>query len=391
MRRNDFLAVLALFGFAFLVRHATFGNPTLEPDESFYLLVGIKMHDGLLPYVDIYDRKPFGLFVIYYLITFVTEQPAGYQIVATLFAGATAVVIYLFRPDRYGVLGGFLYLAGLNLVFGNGGQSPVFYNLLIAVAALMVRRDRHVLMAMVLCGIAITIKHSAVFESIWLGLYAMRTRPWRYMPKMVALGCLPFALTVLPFLGHLQTFWDCVISAPLDNDVQSPVLGLKRLIEAFPVVVTGFGGLLLAKNRAFLGGWIGFTILSFLAIPNYYPHYLLPAILPLSIAATHLRWGVLPFLALAIWMKWPFDYERTHQARIEFERLDRAVAAQQGVLAVRHGPVLLYRDRAMPHNVWQPMGEIVIDLCDEADFLYLPREQTFGVCITRGGMRIDPE
>lgn len=100
MKKADWIAAALIIAFAFLIRSATFGNPTLEPDESFYLLVGIKMHDGLLPYVDIYDRKPFGLFVIYYLVTFISHDPAGYQVLATLFASATGVVIYAFDQQR---------------------------------------------------------------------------------------------------------------------------------------------------------------------------------------------------------------------------------------------------------------------------------------------------
>ena len=126
MKKADWIAAALIIAFAFLIRSATFGNPTLEPDESFYLLVGIKMHDGLLPYVDIYGRKPFGLFVIYYLVTLISHDPAGYQVLATLFASATGVLIYAFDRSNGGIVAGCLYIAGLSLVFGNGGQAPVF-------------------------------------------------------------------------------------------------------------------------------------------------------------------------------------------------------------------------------------------------------------------------
>lgn len=383
MYRKQIVAFAILVATAFALRHATFGNPTLEPDESFYLLVGIKMHQGLLPYVDIYDRKPFGLFALYYLIAAVTEHPAGYQVFATIFAGLTACVIYLFRQDRFGILAGILYLAGLNLMFGNGGQAPVFYNLFIAVAAWLVANGRHVFVAMLLCGIAITIKHSAVFESIWLGLYAAKAMRWRQVPIMIGLGALPFALTTLPFLDDLPLFWAAVIEAPLSNAAKSPSLILLRLIEAFPILLPGLAGFLLAGRRLFLGGWLVATMISFVAIPNYFPHYFLPAMVPLAILASELRWGVAPFIAIAIVMKWPFDYDRTRRARAEFDRLDRALAMQRGTLAVRTGPVLLYRHRPMPRNVWEPSGDLSVDRCERADYLYMPRQQTIGVCITR--------
>ncbi|MDR7101387.1 hypothetical protein [Croceicoccus sp. BE223] len=381
MTKRDWIAAALIAGFAFLIRSATFGNPTLEPDESFYMLVGIKMHDGLLPYIDIYDRKPFGLFLIYYLIAFISHDPAAYQVVATLFAATTGFVIYAFSRSAGGIAAGCLYLAGLALLFGNGGQAPVFYNLLVAAAGWLIFFNRKVGLAMILCGAAITIKHSAVFEAIFLGLYAMRNRPLRDAVKFVALGCFPFALTALPFLSHFDRFWACVFLAPIDNEAKSAVLIAKRLIEAFPVVFAGLAGLALSRHRLFLSGWLLATALSFVAVPNFYPHYLLPMLVPLSIASARLGFGTIPFVLLAVWMHWPFDFERTKQARAEFARLDKALSNYPGRLAVNTGPVLLYRNRSMPYDVWHPQGDVIVDRCDRADFLYMMRQSAIGVCI----------
>ena len=46
-------------------RAQTFGNPVIGFDEQFYLLVGDRMIHGAIPFVDIFDRKPIGLFLIY--------------------------------------------------------------------------------------------------------------------------------------------------------------------------------------------------------------------------------------------------------------------------------------------------------------------------------------
>ena len=46
-------------------RTQTFGNPLLGFNEQFYLLFGDRMaHGGVLPFIDIFDRKPCGLFLI---------------------------------------------------------------------------------------------------------------------------------------------------------------------------------------------------------------------------------------------------------------------------------------------------------------------------------------
>ena len=49
---------------ALLTRVSTFGDTGYHNDELLYFLVGQRMHDGLLPYVDIWDRKGPGLFLI---------------------------------------------------------------------------------------------------------------------------------------------------------------------------------------------------------------------------------------------------------------------------------------------------------------------------------------
>ena len=92
--RRYALFVMAVVAVALLTRFQQFGNPIVHIDEQFYLLVGDRMLHGALPYVDIWDRKPIGLFLIYAAI----RELGGsgilqYQLVATGFAIATALVV----------------------------------------------------------------------------------------------------------------------------------------------------------------------------------------------------------------------------------------------------------------------------------------------------------
>ena len=65
----------------------SFGNPVIgsdEGDEQFYLLVGDRMLHGLLPYVDVWDRKPVGLFLVYAAIRLLGGEGIWqYQLAAT--------------------------------------------------------------------------------------------------------------------------------------------------------------------------------------------------------------------------------------------------------------------------------------------------------------------
>ena len=176
MQAAWFLAV------ALLTRAAIFGDTNYHNDELFYFLAGHRMQDGLLPYVDVWDRKGPGLFLTYWLIAGVSRSVIAYQLSATLFAAATAYIanrIALPFAGRLGaLLAATLYLFLLPLFSGSGGQAPIFYNLFIAIAALIVFSKLSVLrlgkvgwpihMAMFSAGFAITFKQTAVFEGLFL-------------------------------------------------------------------------------------------------------------------------------------------------------------------------------------------------------------------------------
>lgn len=175
---------LVLFTFfSLVVRCQTFGNPVLGYDEQFYLLMGDRMLHGALPYVDLFDRKPVGLFLIFAAI----RELGGdgfiqYKIVASLFAAATGYGIYrIAKPVSSGFAGGAvgaLYILWLNLMEGVGGQAQVFYNLPVLLAAALTWRAidtrRHIVAkgsgAMLLIGVALQIKYTAVFEGVFFGI-----------------------------------------------------------------------------------------------------------------------------------------------------------------------------------------------------------------------------
>ncbi|HEY6869481.1 MAG TPA: hypothetical protein VI199_06960, partial [Novosphingobium sp.] len=223
------LALLAVV--ALVLRWSTFGDPDLAADETFYHTVGLAMHHGALPYVDVWDRKPLGLFILYWAITGISPAPLAYQIAACVSATLTAftigAIVRGWSGPQGSVLAGVAYLAWLTPLFGFGGQSPVFYNLLIACAALLVLRAKPALasgrrsgragLAMLLAGAAITIKSSAVFEGAWLGLVCVAAarqsnRPMIWIVARAAnwalLGAAPSLVIALYYavIGHWPEF-----------------------------------------------------------------------------------------------------------------------------------------------------------------------------------------
>ena len=64
--RRDILAPLAVFVLVALATRAPwFGDPVADFDEQIYSLIGWRMNHGDLPFVEVWDRKPFGLFALF--------------------------------------------------------------------------------------------------------------------------------------------------------------------------------------------------------------------------------------------------------------------------------------------------------------------------------------
>ena len=131
------LAALLILAVAVATRIVAWWNPVPHVDDQFYLLAGQELIDGHWPYVDVWDRKPLGLFLIYAAIAWIGGgSMVALNFIATAFAAATAWVVRAiglrFASPAGATLGALAYLFTIPLVGGQTGQSPVFYNLLMA-------------------------------------------------------------------------------------------------------------------------------------------------------------------------------------------------------------------------------------------------------------------
>ena len=315
-------AFLILAAFTLLTRGWILGDPVVNIDEQFYLMVGDRMLHGSLPYVDIWDRKPVGLFLIYALACRVFANPViGYQLMAAISVILTSWMLFAMarRATSFwpALAGGASYPAWLLVFGGIGGQSPVFYNLPMALAAawtlrLVVQPESRRFAwqgcaIMVLCGLAIQIKYTALFEGIffgltllWLGwqrggsLFVMAGNAMIWMlsavlPTLAALG-------VYAAMGHGQAF--------IQANFLSALADAKFFLEAFirlAALTFGVFPLLLCvgivwRRRGDMPGptpgaamwllaWAGASYAGILAYGVWYDHYLLPLLLPLSVLA----------------------------------------------------------------------------------------------------------
>ena len=311
-------AGLVLAALTLVTRVWIFGNPVIGIDEQFYLLAGERMLHGALPYVDIWDRKPIGLFLIYALANRSFADPViGYQLLSAVSVALTSWFLFAiarrFAGYAASLAAAAAYPAWLLVFAGVGGQSPTYYNLpMIAGAALlltiMARQDDRRLTTtgcgiMVLCGIALQIKYSAVFDGIFFGLtllWAGWRRGWP-LARLAATGLVWIACALAPTLaawaaylamGHGDAFIQANFRS-IFGDVNSLGLSLLRLfglnVGLSPFWICAW----LAWRRrergnaamAWLFAWSAASFAGFLVFGVYYDHYVLPLLLPLCLVA----------------------------------------------------------------------------------------------------------
>jgi len=387
-RRPLLCAFAALLLLALLLRSALFGDPFAGYDEQFYLLTGDRLLHGSLPYVDIWDRKPIGLFLIYAAIRLLGgDGILQYQLVAAAFVAATGFLIALHvrrrLPLAAAVACGALYVLWTGAMGGESGQSPLFYNLPMAAAALLVihavpqiatrRGFLRASAAMALCGVALTIKTTAIFESAFFGLVLTAAiwkaaGPARAIPAALAwmvLGAAPFltALGVYAWLGQLDAFWFAnATSAALRHDGFSWRSGwflLLTLAPLGPLALAALAGQRHAAEppatplweRRFLIGWLIAAAIGFAAIGYFYHHYALPLLVPLTIAGGRfLAFSPHRKLALALFAFYPATQQiLLNRVLVAEDRSDAAALGaaipprvQTECMLVFSGPPILY-------------------------------------------------
>jgi hypothetical protein len=324
--RRGIAALLLLVALA--IRAWDFGNPVIDADEQYYLLVGDRMLHGAVPYIDLWDRKPIGLFALFAAIRLLPgDGVLAYQLCATAAAWATALVVALaagtLGANRRGAFAaGVVYLSGISLLSGGGGQAPVFYNLPMAIAGLLTLRlpakaaDRQIgaivasgITACLLSGIAIQMKYTPMFEGAFFGLahlwflHRAGARAGRMIGGMllwVAMGLAPTLAAAGWYFARgpaaFDAFWFAnVTSIALRPGYPAGRLAIRLLgilAQLLPLLVaaaitwrchrrTGFASQ--AVTIAFV--WTAAATVGFLIIGTFFDHYGLPLVTPLAILA----------------------------------------------------------------------------------------------------------
>ena len=311
---------LGLLLLALLLRAGTLGDPLHGFDEQFYLLVGDRMvHAQALPMVDIFDRKPLGLFLIAAAACLGPGDPLiPFQLLALGAATGTACLIHALVRRSAGLRaawgGASLYLAWLAFLENDGAQAQVFMNAFMGFAAWLTARAvagprlpvAHASAAMLSAGLALQIKPSCVFEAVFFGLALLwcahregtRTRRLAGLALLwIAAGLLPSlaAFAAYAALGHAPAFLFAQFVSPLAK-LPDPA-GVTRVgalqiaaILALPAILAGMAPRALTAQaraeRRFVYAWLAAALLGLAAWGVFTsPQYAAGALLPLAVAA----------------------------------------------------------------------------------------------------------
>ncbi len=328
---------------ALAIRSWDFGNPAIDADEQYYLLVGDRMLHGAVPYIDLWDRKPIGLFALFAAIRVLPgDGILAYQLLATAAAWATALVVAAAARElganrRGAFAAGVVYLAGISLLSGGGGQAPVFYNLPMAVAALLTLRlpasavsarigaiVTSGTVACLLAGIAIQMKYTPMFEGAFFGLAHLwfLHRAGARVGTMSAAALLWIAMGLAPTLAAIawylakgpaafDAFWFAnVTSIALRPGYPVGRLAIRLigiLAQLLPLIVAAAiswrrrprAGVA-AETMTIAFVWAAAATVGFLIIGTFFDHYGLPLVAPLAVLAAPTLGRSWRMLALAL-------------------------------------------------------------------------------------------
>lgn len=322
------LLLVALF--ITLLRALYFNNPAVNIDEQFYLMATDRwLNHGQLPFVDIWDRKPIGIFLIYApAVVWFKNGVLGYQLLGLAATLATAAVVYrmgLWFGGRFAAFAAAVFYGAILMLWsGAGGQTPVFYNLFTALGAYLILKVLHrpdlegraivasFLGAALLFGGALQIKYICVFEICALslvGLSALLAERRLTLPQtaalafgMVLLGLAPTAAAgaVYAAIGHWQEFWFSNFVSIFSKKSWRFSIGMYLLTVAsalvYGVIFWIFAGIALARGLAdrpavagykwlvlALAGWLAAAVFGALMLGNPILHYFLPTAAPLAL------------------------------------------------------------------------------------------------------------
>ena len=206
---------IVLLGIVFVLHVPMFTTPVWDNDEAFIATVAEVMSHGGDLYVDVFDRKPPAVFLLYqgtFAVTGTSELWAPRLLgVASLAATAGLVATFARRRfgDRAAVIAGVLAALTTATLLPRDAQSANFEVFMLpGIAAAMVLADRRRPgWAGLALGVAACVKQTALTTLLPLVWVAWRDRRWRSIGLVVGATAIPLVVAALVYGPRDFVFW----------------------------------------------------------------------------------------------------------------------------------------------------------------------------------------
>ena len=386
--RQFWLATIFLALFAVVLRGVWWGDPVAEFDEQLYSFIGWRMTHGELPYVDWWDRKPFGLFAIFGLAHLIGgPQAIAFQLMAWAFAVTGALLVFdiarRLSGQFAGAIAGAIFLVLLSAYGSMSGQSEAFWVPMITGMVWLLADPDHpaarkrALWAMLLGGMALQVKYTVIPQCIVLGGWAL-WHEWRKdaSPAVLAIRAALFALLGLaPTLavallyaavGQFDAFWFANFVSFFDRlPAEMGRMSSERAIAAAPLLLLSVGGIYTAARfigvydrRLFALCWLWFlgTAATVFLPSTVYLYYFAAFSAPVAAVSAPMfdrrgpgRWvpGVFILAGLVWLVNLPESHKRSMQERVAIERMAEAIRPyvdqEEDCLWLNDAPTALYQ------------------------------------------------
>lgn len=328
MRNKHLLIFISFLALALTLRFPSFFQSIIDWDESLYILIGRSLKEGNLPYIEVWDHKPPGIYLLFALALIVFGNSIfAIRLLSCLAVALTSYFLYKAgtsfskNGEKIGLLSGIFYII---FSLTNGGLSAnteifflpfttIAFYLLIAEThpeRLFVSQKLKLLLVGLSLGIGLLIKQLVIFDLIAMLLILGKSLIFnkvnnsslteRFIQLMRSYSLflfgaiLPFLVTVLSYLisGHFNDF----IYANFTANVLRSNLGfaLNRFLKAIVVQTAQYfvlwSGLILTllyvsffkkinredKDKLISGLiWFGFAFLGVCYTKDFWSHYFL--------------------------------------------------------------------------------------------------------------------
>lgn len=333
-RRNAILIGAAYILLAVLFRCCSFFPLVIDHDESTYLVIANELLKGKMYWIDVFDTKPIGIFLLYAGFL----KIAGHSIIlirllTALWVGLTAWLIWdiqrKWMPTGPGPwISGVFYLAMISLFtfYGVSPNTEIYFSSLTIVAIWLVMHWPWRWWSMMTSGLAIgmgvMIKQAAAFDATALGLFLLwliwkeGRKPLSRLARMAVmtmLAAVPLALVAWWYArqGHLTLFLDHQFFLPgryLDQTDQPYSWRMIVDFLARYAPVTALAIFVIVRRTkvtlpavGFYGSWLLLACLAAILPRNAFGHYFIALIPPMAMLAG-LAWH--PDLQFPQWMQW---------------------------------------------------------------------------------------